>query len=59
MKKRRDEDDYAETQVLEGGYAGPRGNEGGAPQQRQVETTDADSSDDPTVRYRWRGSSQR
>jgi hypothetical protein len=57
MKKRRNEDDYAKTEVLE---RVPCGNdEAGAPDQQHVETSETDATGDSTVIYHRQGSSRR
>ena len=60
MKKRRNDDDYAKTQVLERGQRQRPGakDEADALYQEYVETTEADSSEDRTIAHKWRGSSQ-
>ena len=58
MKKRRNEDDYAKTQVLERGHGQRPGGkeEADALYQEYVETTEADSGEDRTVTHHWRAS---
>jgi hypothetical protein len=57
MKKRRNDDDYAKTAVLERGH-GQRPaakDDADALYQEYVETTEAESSEDRTVTHHWRG----
>jgi hypothetical protein len=60
MKKRRNEDDYAKTQVLERGSGQRPGDKDDADAlyQEYVETAETDSSEDRTVAHKWRGSSK-
>src|SRR5262245_50629751 len=59
MKKRRNEDDYAKTQVLERGHGQRSGakDEADALYQEYVETTEPDAGDQ-TITHKWRGSSK-
>ena len=58
MKKRRNEDDYAKTAVLDRGQAQRPGEKADADAlyQEYVETTEAEASEDRTVAHHWRGS---
>jgi hypothetical protein len=60
MKKRRNDDDYAKTQVLERGHAQRSGaqDEADALYQEYVETTEPESGEDQTIAHKWRGSSK-
>jgi hypothetical protein len=58
MKKRRIDDDYAKTAVLERGQGRRQTgqDEADALYKEYVETTEAESSEDRTIVHHWRGS---
>jgi hypothetical protein len=57
MKKRRNDDDYAKTAVLERRHGQRPGekDEADALYQEYVETTEAEASEDRTITHHWRG----
>lgn len=58
MKKRRNDDDYAKTAVLERGQGRRQTgqDEADALYKEYVETTEAESSEDRTITHHWQGS---
>ncbi|HEX5098928.1 MAG TPA: hypothetical protein VFV94_05485 [Polyangiaceae bacterium] len=58
MTKRRNEDDYAKTAVLERGHKLRPGekDDADALYQEYIETTETEASEDRTIAHHWRGS---